>query len=251
MPVEKQSLPIITSFKQEKAIIERFIRRKAKVNGCGRSLNILEAGCGREWALDLDSISYSLTGVDLDAEALRYRQDSAKDLDRGIVGDLRSVELENGQYDVIFNAYVLEHIKQAERVLENFQRWLKPGGLLILQFPDRNSVYGFLTRFTPYWVHVLYVRYLSPWRDENAGTGGYGPYPTFHELVVSREGMRTFCRKNNLLIEAEYGSNRYIAESSGLRLLLIRSVVWFVRFVSFGSLEDRYNNMLYVVRKVE
>lgn len=251
MAVKEQSLPIITSFEQEKEVMERFIKQKAKTSNHQDALKILEAGCGREWILDLDPVPYSLTGVDLDADALNHRQTSVKDLDKGIVGDLRSVELENNEYDIIFNAYVLEHIKQAESVLENFQQWLKPDGLLILQFPDRNSVYGFLTRFTPHWIHVLYVRYLSPWKNEDAGSAGHGPYPTFHEPVVSRDGIQEFCRKNNLSIEAEYGSNRYIAESSGIKALLIQSIVRLVRIMSFGSLEDRYNNLLYVVRKAE
>lgn len=249
MAVSEKSLPIITSFEQEKEIMESFIKQKAET-GERNTLNILEAGCGREWILDLDPVPYSLTGVDLDADALAHRRESVQDLDKGIVGDLRSVELETGQYDVIFNSYVLEHIKQAESVLENFQQWLKPGGLLILQFPDRNSVYGFLTRFTPYWVHVLYLKYLSPWKNEDAGERGHGPYPTFHEPVVSRDGIQDFCKKNNLSIEAEYGSNRYIAESSGLKAALIQSVVRIVHLISFGNLESRYNNLLYVVRKV-
>ena len=38
-----------------------------------RALNILEAGCGRRWQLDLSDIRYTLTGVDLDNNALDNR----------------------------------------------------------------------------------------------------------------------------------------------------------------------------------
>jgi hypothetical protein len=29
---------------------------------------------------------------------------------------------------------------------------IRPGGLLLLRIPDRDSVYGFATRHSPYWL---------------------------------------------------------------------------------------------------
>jgi hypothetical protein len=40
----------------------------------GESLNILEAGCGRHWPYDLTEIKHTLTGVDVDKEALEARK---------------------------------------------------------------------------------------------------------------------------------------------------------------------------------
>ena len=72
-----------------------------------------------------------------------------------MLGDLRTVCFARNSFDIIYSAYVLEHVPQTERVLLNFLDWIKPGGLIILKFPDRNSVYGFITRLTPHWVHIL------------------------------------------------------------------------------------------------
>ena len=240
---------ILTSTTQIRNVCEQHILQKAASEDAARSLKILEAGCGREWTLDLGNVEYELTGVDLDAQALDARMNDIEDLDKAIVGDLCSVELDEDAYDVIFNAYVLEHIKGAEGALANFKRWLRKDGLLILLFPNRTSVYGFLTRLTPHWVHVIYLRYLSPWKNENAGKEGFGPYPTYHDAVVSREGIREFCRDNGFVLEAEYASNTYITQSSGLKAVLLKFIVTAVYLLSLGTLEPRYNNLIYVLKK--
>lgn len=242
---------ILTSPTQIRSVCEQHIEKKAESEDIHKSLNILEAGCGRKWTLNLGGVKYKLTGVDLDAHALDARMNKIKDLDKSILGDLCSVNIEDNTYDVIFSAYVLEHISGADVALKNFKRWIKKDGLLILMFPDRNSVYGFLTRLTPHWVHVMYLRYLSPWKNENAGQKGFGPYPTYHDPIISMRGIRQFCRENGFTIEAEYGSNTYISQSSGLKALLMQFVVAVMYVLSFGKLEPRYNNLLYVLRETE
>lgn len=240
---------ILTDTTQIRNVAEQHIQQKAAVDNFQKNLSILEAGCGREWTLDLGRVQYTLTGVDLDAHALDFRKNKVKDLDEAIVGDLCTVQLDKNTYDVIFNAYVLEHIEEADLVLKKFSQWLKTEGLLILLFPDRNSVYGFLTQVTPHWLHIIYLRYLSPWKNKNAGKKGFGPYPTYHEPVVSREGIQEFCQANNFFIEAEYASNTYIAKSSVFKALLMRLIVAIVYVLSFGKLEPRYNNLIYVLKK--
>ncbi|MEO0769234.1 MAG: class I SAM-dependent methyltransferase [Cyanobacteria bacterium J06649_4] len=244
-----ESHRILTDTTQIRNVAEQYILQRAKTASPTQRLDILEAGCGREWTLDLGQTEYKLTGVDLDAHALDARINEMKDLDEAIVGDLCSVDLSESTYDVIFNAYVIEHIEEAHVALENFTQWLKPNGQLILLFPDRDTVYGFLTRITPHWLHVFYLRYLSPWKNKNAGKEGYGPYPTYHAPVVSRQGIEQFCQENGLSIEAEYASNTYITQNSGLKALLLRTIVSTVCLLSLGTLESRYNNLIYLIKK--
>ena len=133
-------LKLIESYKDERHILENYIKHKAR---SGRTMNILEAGCGRRWAFDLNGFQYTLTGVDFNEHALKIRKDLQKDLHEAIFGDLCTINLEECKYDVIYSSFVLEHIDGAERVLNNFLRWLKPGGILILKIPGRDSVYGY------------------------------------------------------------------------------------------------------------
>ena len=209
-------------------------------------INILEAGCGNMWGLDLKNTKYTLTGVDIDEHALDIRMNQQKDLDIGILGDLRDVDLEENKYDVIYNSYVLEHIEGAERVINNFVRWLKPGGILILRIPNRDSVRGFLTRITPFWFHIFYTRHLQGYRD--AGKPGQAPYPTFYDKVVSRKGIYEFCSSHDLIIKAEYSGGQ------GRKNRLISRIIdytsyWLFHLLTLNRYFSKHDILIYVIEK--
>ena len=127
-----------------------------------------------------------------------------------VVGDLRSIDFPRAHFDVIYSAFVLEHVKGAEELLEKLVLWLKPGGLLILQVPDRDSVYGFFARNTPFWFHVFYAKHFNAYyrRMGTAGQPGHGPYPTHHDPVIGRALFRKFAAEHALELEQEYGFRR-------------------------------------------
>lgn len=208
---------------------------EARLNALPGPLRILEAGCGRDWPLKV-SVPYTLTGLDLDPDALAARTD----LDEAIVGDLRTAELPAHSYDVVYSAFVLEHVSGAEQVLERFMRWLAPGGTLILQLPDRDSAYGFLTRITPMWVHVLVYRYVFGIRW--AGTVGHGPYPTYYEKVISQKGLREFCRRGGLPAPELYRMCTYD------NYRLARIAAFLTSMLAAGRLSWRHNNLLFVLQ---
>ncbi|MGH8771417.1 MAG: class I SAM-dependent methyltransferase [Burkholderiales bacterium] len=228
--------------KQENELIERYIQSKA-VNGA--PVQILEAGCGQKWELDLDNVV--LTGVDLDPAALDIRKNVQKDLHEAIQGDLCSIDLPAERFDVIYNSFVLEHIEDAGRVLQNFTRWLKPGGIVVLKIPDPDSVRGFITRITPHWFHVFYYRYLLGAR--NAGKPGYAPYTTYYHPVVSRRGIREFCEKQSLVVREECGDGGYQSFGRGAIASLTRLFVRTVAALSFGKLTSRHTNLLFILEK--
>ncbi len=208
---------------------------RSRLEALPQPLRILEAGCGRHWPLKL-SVPYTLTGLDLDRDALEARTD----LDRAIVGDLRTVELAPHSFDVIYNAFVLEHVSGAQRVLERFLEWLAPGGMLVLKIPDRDSAYGFLTRLTPCWTHVMFHRYAL--RQPLAGTPGHGPYPTYYDAIVSERGMREFCRRKGLTSPEVYRLCSYANDRA------VRLSAFLVSVLSLGRLAWRHNNLLLLAR---
>jgi O-antigen/teichoic acid export membrane protein/SAM-dependent methyltransferase len=223
----------LLSYREMNAALE------SRINSLSPPVRILEAGCGRSWGLKL-SVPYTVTGVDLDRHAL----DARSDLHRAVVGDLRTVLFPARSFDVIYCAFVLEHVKGAEQVLERFLRWLAPGGILAVEVPDRDSAYGFLTRITPFWVHVLAYRWLFGYRE--AGSRGHGPYPTHHEEVVSERGLLRFCEKHRLAGPQLYRQCSY----GGYRIVLAGAFV--ASILSAGRLAWRHNNLLMIaVRPVE
>lgn len=234
-------LELLKNRKQEYELFKRYIKKKAS-SGC--QLTILEAGCGRFWPLDMSGIQYALTGVDININAIEIRKTQQKDLNEIIIGDLRYINLEENKYDIIYNSFVLEHIDGAEHVLINFLRWLKPGGLLLLKFPARNSVYGFIARITPFWFHVFYKKYILGYR--NAGKPGWDPFPTFYDKVLSRKRFHEFCKKHGFIIREEYGTN---FTKTCFFTLLERWFVRMINVISFGKLASDYNNLTYILEK--
>ncbi len=209
---------------------------RARLEALPGPLRILEAGCGRLWPLKL-SVPFTLTGLDLDPDALAARSD----LDQAVLGDLRTVEFAPNSFDVIYSAFVLEHVRGAQGVLERFARWLAPGGTLILKIPDRDSVYGFATRLTPYWVHVMFHRYMLG--QPLAGTPGRGPYPTYYDAVISKRGLRGFCDRNGLTVPEVYRQCSYA------KFPPVRMAAFLASMLSVGRLAWRHNNLLFIARR--
>ena len=147
--------------------------------------------------------------------------------------------LEDARYDIIYSSYVLEHVRDARTILDNFVRWTKPGGVIILRFPNRDSVYGFLTRITPFWFHVLYKRLFRG--HTNAGRPGHGPYPTFHDEVIARRAFRHYVDKKGLHIEEECGY--------GMLPIPLNVFTSIVSLLSLRSLRADHINLFYVLRK--
>lgn len=199
-------------------------------------IEILEAGCGRQWPFS-SSKKYVITGVDLDAKALEYRK--GRDLHHAIHGDLRDADLPAGHFDVIYSSFVLEHIAGARNVLDNFIRWTRPGGLIIVTFPNRDSVYGFFTRMTPFWVHVLYKKYVRG--KKNAGKPGFAPYATVYDDVTSRREFRHFVAERGLAVVEE--------QAFGGQPLIVHAFMRMVQGLTLGRLSAKELNLMYVLRK--
>ncbi len=236
-------LRLTNSREHEYQILESYFRSKA-VDGV--PLQILEAGCGQKWDINLDGIQYCLTGVDLDQNALEIRRNQKNDLHEIIVGDLYSVELSKNYYDIIYCSYVLEHIREAEQVIKNFVSWLKPGGIVIIKVPDKHSVHGFVTHFSPHWFHVFYYKYIFGMK--NAGKPGFPPYPVQYTAVITRSGMRDFCNRNDIAVLDEYGDG-YIRQGKGIIKNMIHYFKLLVDAVSFGRISSKHSNLMYVIQK--
>jgi SAM-dependent methyltransferase len=234
---------IVTSYGDEIKILEEHIRAQGID---GRCLQILEAGCGREWYFHLAGLNYELTGLDLDPAALKARMTIKGDMTHSFVGDLRTADLPSGYFDVIYNAFVLEHIEGAETALVNFVRWLKPGGLLIIRVPDRDSVQGFLARFTPHWFHVFYYRWA--WKVKDAGKPGFAPYRTIYDPVVSRAGLCQFCVAYGLDVADMLGVGTF-RRGYGLASRVTPIIAKLVSLFTLGRVHSKFVDLTIVARK--
>jgi SAM-dependent methyltransferase len=226
-----------TRFKEKKEILENTLEQVFPDNN--KVIKVLEAGCGKKWVLRGSNRKFEITGIDISKEAIDYRLNTQKDLDHYIIGDLQDVSIENGSYDVVYSNFVLEHIQGSEYVLQSFTKWLKKGGIIIVQVPDRNSTAIFFSRFTPHFIHILYYKYIKGMR--NAGEPGHGPFKAFYDRVLSIDGFRRFSENNGCKILAEVG---ILSPYKGFSFLSR-----IIQLLSFGKLSHKHNGLLYILQK--
>jgi SAM-dependent methyltransferase len=234
-----------SSYEQQDECIAAAIRSLAVQ--ASRRIEILEAGCGIRWPIDLHDVDYRLTGADLDPHALKLRLALQKDLDEAIEGDLCTMTLPAGAFDVVYSAYVLEHIRDANLALNNMLSALRPGALLVLRIPDFGTARALITRHTPFWFHVFYHRRVM--KVPMAGTPGHAPYPTYYHPVISQTGLRAYARQSRLRCLSIY-SDDFARDGKGLSGVLFRAGSRIIDLLSFGRYTSRYSDLIYIFEKL-
>lgn len=209
-------------------------------------LSILDAGCGRMWTWDLRGLDFRLTGVDADADALELRLRNKRDLDDYVIGDLRTTDMGQGRYDIVYSAYALEHVRGADKALDRMCEALAPGGLMIVKVPDRNSVYAFLTRCAPHSLHIWYKKVIR--RKPLAGTPGHGPYPVVYDEIVQLRGLLEWAGYHRLRLVTIYGDNSHL-EFFGKLAWLVDAGLRLLSLLSLRKLTARYSNLAFVFEK--
>jgi SAM-dependent methyltransferase len=197
-------------------------------------LAILEAGCGRNEQLDLGSVDCSVTGVDDDLPELREHTRTRHDLDAWHLGDLRTVPMPPRVYDIVNASHLIERIPHAELILDRFVAALKPGGLMLVRFRDRDSAFGLVDRLLPHWLRAM------AWHTDH-------PPPPAYERVASLEGMRWYCMMRGLVITEEYTSGETAARFGRLMGVLLRLVTVLCR----RRLSGTHSEVTMVIRKPE
>ena len=196
-------------------------------------LRILDAGCGRNTPLD-PGAECRVTGVDVDLPDVRARIRTRRDLDAWHLGDLRTVPMPPRVYDVVHAPYLIERIPHAELVLDRFVAALRPGGLMLVRFRDRDSAFGYVDRIAPRWLRA------ALWPREN-------PPQAVYERVASLAGMRAYCLMRGLIITEEHTSAETATRSGTLVRMLCGAVAAFSR----NRMTSAYSEVSMVIRKPE
>jgi SAM-dependent methyltransferase len=197
-------------------------------------LFILDAGCGTSDELDLGSVECTVAGVDDDLPALRAHTQARRDLDSWQLGDLRTVPMPPRVYDVVHASHLIERIPHAELVLDRFVAALKPGGLMLLRFRDRDTAFGYVDRRLPQWMRPML------WHTEQ-------PPPAVYDRVASLEGMRWYCMMRGLVIAEEYTSRDTMTGSGRFMGMLFRTLA----LVTRNRRPSAYSEVTLVIRKPE
>ncbi|WP_315987244.1 class I SAM-dependent methyltransferase [Actinomadura sp. HBU206391] len=229
-----------------------------------QTIQVLEAGCGWGHGLDLGAKECHVTGVDVDTPAVRAHTSGRADLDAWHLGDLRTVPMPPRMYDIVHAHFLIERVAHAELVLDRFVAALKPGGLLLVRFRDRETAYGFVDRALPGWLRALAWQVMSrrtgdpgdddPGRRPDAPERWLGPEgtppPAVYETIASLSGMQWYCVMRGLMIAEEYTSVDAMA-AFGRWSHLVNGVCRAVAGLSRGRLTAEHSEVTLVIRKPE
>jgi hypothetical protein len=147
---------------------------------------------------------------------------------------------------MVYSSYVLEHIKDADVLMDRMLDWVRPGGLLAIKIPIRESAFGLVTRLSPFRVHVLYHKHILGL--PNAGKPGYSPYPTYYNPVVSLAGMQQYADKNGLEIIFASGTDFPISRNS-LVQLASKAFCGAISILSLGRVIGSFSGLVLLLQK--
>jgi 2-polyprenyl-3-methyl-5-hydroxy-6-metoxy-1,4-benzoquinol methylase len=149
-------------------------------------IKLLEAGCGSASRFAFKAEVHAV-GIDISQQQLE--ENSA--VHEKILGDIQDYPLPKEDFDVVVCWMVLEHLPRPKEALLNMFASVKPGGLVILGFPNVLSFKGILTKFTPFWVHRLFYQFMGDkWRH----------FPTYLRLAIQPERISRFAGDNGFSI---------------------------------------------------
>jgi SAM-dependent methyltransferase len=176
---------------------------------------MLEAGGGSSSWVPLPP-GAEITTVDISQEQLD-RNDYATEK---LLGDLETFDYGARRFDLVVCWDVLEHLERPEAAIERLVAILQPGGRLIVKGPLPYSLKGFVTRFSPHWVHVAHYRHILGLKT--AGQPGYAPFKAYLKPGSDPHVMADAFRAKGFAVDAieGYESDQVSAIAAKSKLLL-------------------------------
>lgn len=129
----------------------RYLPQVVDFNGY-KDKKLLEVGCG----VGIDLVRFArggaiVTGVDLAETSIDLAKQNFEQ--NGLQGDLRvmngqALEFDNNSFDVVYAHGVLQYTADAQQMVNELYRVLKPGGQAIMMVYNRNSWLNALSKLT-------------------------------------------------------------------------------------------------------
>ena len=208
---------------------------------------ILEAGCTTADD-DLGVGELRETGADIVVSLIDDDQpvtSAALGMDGSLAdcvqGDLRRVPLPPRSQDIVLCSLLLQRIHNAELVLDRLVAAIRPGGLLLLHFGDRDSAAGFLDRVLPS------AARRAVWRQRRPDQPG--PYPAVYERLSSARGIQAYALMRELVIAERRALGGLAGTLTGPPGFLAAQKL--IAWLSRGRLTAAHEELLYVLRKPE
>jgi len=207
----------------------------------GRSnINLLEAGCG---SASYFNFAPTVRSVGIDISAAQLERNTV--LHEKIQGDLETYPLPRNQFDIVVCWDVIEHLSHPRKALLNMFEATKPGGFVILGFPNLASFKGLATKFTPFWFHKLsyaFMKYKST------------PFKTYLRFAILPGEVANFARANGFSVIysklLEGGMTRRVRERFWICKIGFATMNLAARIATLGSCQSLYfDSCAFVLQK--
>lgn len=194
---------------------------------------VMDAGCGGAMRVRLPAGAV-LNGIDISPESAARNST----LFHIVIGDVQTHPLPRAAFDIVICWELLEHVPDPLAALSNLIAATKPGGYIILAFPNRASLKGLVTRLSPHTLHVWLLRHF--WGQKNAGRPGYAPFPTYMARDIAPQLLEKFLgrQKVEVVFARLYEGNR-VATLRKKAPLLHRLYQGFLTLLNILSLNRR------------
>ncbi|MFF5563924.1 class I SAM-dependent methyltransferase [Streptomyces sp. NPDC012623] len=120
------------------SLLDEHTRQRLTALGAGPGTDVLEVGGGggsvARWLADQGA---RVTVTDLDT---RYLDELAEIGVRVLRHDLRTDDFPPASFDLVHTRYVVVHQTDTDRAVERLVRWLRPGGVLVVEEPASFTV---------------------------------------------------------------------------------------------------------------
>lgn len=158
------------------------------------SLDILDVGASLG-VIDnhLAQYFHSVTGIDIDERAIAHATTTYREQENLAfsIGDAMDIPYEGSQFDIVVCSQVYEHVPNAEHMMSEIFRVLKPGGICYFAAGNRLSIHE------PHY-HLPFLSIIPrPLAHAYIRLSGKAPY--YYEKHLSYWGLRALAKRFEII----------------------------------------------------
>lgn len=206
---------------------------------------VLEAGCGSISRTRLPTGTH-LTGIDIAQRQL----DNNQSLNVKVLGDVQAHSWPPNSFDLIVSWDVIEHLSDPLKALDRLAESLKLGGGIVLAFPNLWSLKGIVTKFTPFWVHVMFYRHII---GDKRSIDKWDQFPTYLRADIAPRSIRNWAKSNGLIVsydEVYEGSvQSHLRSKSRFMNFLFGGLALFSKVISIGRFDAGLSDCVIIIQR--